>query len=87
MLEWVGSCAPLRASQCDERAVLKHKLKETVSTGETTLIGVDLAKTMFRVHAAEANASMLFRKLASGLNHLVPLSVAAESGWRFEPSL
>ena len=43
----------------------KHKLKERTSTGEVTIIGVDLAKNVFQVHGAAADGSVLFGKKLS----------------------
>lgn len=55
----------LTASQCAKLAVLYHKLKERASMAEATIIGVDLAKTVFQLHGAASNGSVVFRKKLS----------------------
>jgi transposase len=40
---------------------MKHHLKEA-SMGEVSTIGVDLAKSVFQVHGAEASGTVLFRR-------------------------
>ena len=39
--------------------------KERASMGKATIIGIDLAKRVFQVHGAAADASVLFRKKLS----------------------
>lgn len=50
----MDAALPLTASRCAILLVSKHKLKERASTGEVTIIGVDLAKNVFQVHGAAA---------------------------------
>ena len=45
--------------------VSKHKLKEKASTGEVTIIGIDLAKNVFQLHGAASDGSVVFRKKLS----------------------
>lgn len=82
----VDAVLPLTASQCDKLSVSKHKLKDRVSTGESRIIGVDLAKNVFQVHGAAADGSVLFREklswpqLARFMADQPPCLVALEAG-------
>jgi transposase len=42
--------------------VSTHKLKERASMGETTIIGVDLAKNVFQVHGAAADGAVSLQR-------------------------
>ena len=43
--------SPRTASQCAKLAVLRHRLRGTASMKKVTIIGVDLAKNVFQLHA------------------------------------
>jgi transposase len=45
--------------------VSTHKLKEKATMGEATIIGVELAKSVFQLHGAVADGSVVFRKKLS----------------------
>ena len=51
----VDAALTLTASRCAILVVLKHKLKETASMEEVSIIGVDLAKNVFQLHGAAAD--------------------------------
>src|SRR3954470_16298768 len=55
-----GVDAPQRP-RCATVEVLKHHLREA-SMGEVSTIGVDLAKSVFQVHGADASGTVLFRR-------------------------
>ncbi len=56
---WGGR--PLTASEC-QSGVLKHTTAKEASVGEVSTIGLDLAKTVFQAHGADASGGVVFRK-------------------------
>jgi transposase len=42
--------------------VLKHTTAKEASVGEVSTIGLDLAKTVFQAHGADASGEVVFRK-------------------------
>ena len=50
------------ASQCAKLWVLKPSQSKEASVKEVAIIGVDLAKTVFQLHGAAADGSVVFRK-------------------------
>jgi hypothetical protein len=41
--------------------VLKHTTAKEASVGEVSTIGLDLAKTVFQAHGADASGEVVFR--------------------------
>ena len=56
---------PATASRCAKMVMLKCTSMEEVSVEEVTVIGIDLAKSVFQVHGADASGRPVFRKKLS----------------------
>lgn len=56
---------PATASRCAKMVMLKRTSMEEVSVEEVTVIGIDLAKSVFQLHGAAASGRPVFRKKLS----------------------
>src|SRR5258708_24828693 len=56
---WGGR--PPTASKCQSGGV-EHTTAKEASVGEVSTIGLDLAKTIFQAHGADASGAVVFRK-------------------------
>lgn len=56
---------PATASRCTKVVMLKRTSMEEVSAEEVTVIGIDLAKSVFQLHGAAASRRPVFRKKLS----------------------
>ena len=54
---------PALASRCAKKVMLKSTSMEEVSVDEVTVIGIDLAKSVFQVHGADASGRPVFRNV------------------------
>jgi transposase len=64
-MRWGGCRPPGTVSQCAKKVVLKPLSGKDGTVMKDTMIGVDLAKSVFQLHAASMTGELKFRKKLS----------------------